>query len=130
MSSPKSWRGFRDPETGARLSRKCGGRTRSRNECPPGWILDPAQPLNRFLWFLDREGEARDALQPHVQVLARPDRQPLWIQTRLLTPRKGRAYPGMREGLPLQFPFDPPALGPSAAAAARSARPAAYPLGS
>ena len=110
ISTPKSWRGFRDPETGARLSRKCGGRTRSRAECPPGWVLDPAQPLNRFLWFCGpSEAAARDALQPHVKVVARPDRQPLWIRPRLLTPRMARAYPGMREGIALSFAFEPSA---------------------
>lgn len=58
VSEGRTWRGFIDPATGARLSRWCGGRNRTPEECPPGWRVEPGARLNRFLWFPTREADS------------------------------------------------------------------------
>lgn len=95
-SEPGTWRGFINPVTGARISRKCGGRTRTRDECPPGWLVEPGAVLNRFLWFVGPlEAEARAALEPRVQVLARPGAAPVWLRPRDVRRGTPRAYPAV-----------------------------------
>jgi len=88
-----SWRGFLNPESGARISRKCGPRNRERAECPPGWVVEDAAVLNRFLWFVGRNGDAaRAALHERVQVAVRTGRYPVWRRPGHLHRSARKAY--------------------------------------
>lgn len=79
VSEGHTWRGFVDPATGARISRWCGGRNRTQEECPPGWRIEPGARLNRFLWFPTREaGAARSALTADVRVAVQDGLLPVW----------------------------------------------------
>ncbi len=79
MSVSSNWRGFLNPATGARISRKCGGRNRSKAELPPGWVIERGTQLNRYLWFVGpRERGARAALNERVRVAVRPGWLPVW----------------------------------------------------
>lgn len=78
-SRTKQFRGFRDPVSGARLSRKTWNRSRSREECPPGWMIEEAPVLSNYLWFVGRQAPAaRAELTPTVQVLLREGEFPVW----------------------------------------------------
>lgn len=91
--SRSGWRGFVNPATGARISRKCGGRNRSRAECPPGWEVEEGTVLSRFLWFIGpRETEAREHLLPNVRVSIREGGIPIWRRPRDVRRGAPRAY--------------------------------------
>ncbi len=93
VSQSGSWRGFLDPATGARISRKCGPRNRSREECPAGWVIEPAARLNRFLWFVGRGRDgAMEALDPRVRVAVRSGPFPVWRRPSQVTRRMRKAY--------------------------------------
>lgn len=80
-STSGTWRGFIRPETGARLSRKCGGRNRTRDERPEGWEIEPPATLTRFLLFVGGdESETRVALETRVQVAVRQGHFPVWLR--------------------------------------------------
>lgn len=87
------WRGLYNPATGARISRKNGGRNRSRAECPPGWIVEESAQLSRFLWFFGRqERAAREQLLPGVRVSIREGGIPLWRRPAQVHKGAHRAY--------------------------------------
>ncbi len=93
VSEGSGWRGFLNPATGARISRKNGGRNRNRAECPSGWIVEPAARLNRFLWFVGRGPEqAMEALDPRVRVAVRSGPFPVWRRPSQVSRRARRAY--------------------------------------
>lgn len=92
-SATGQWRGFYNPETGARLSRKNGARNRSRSECPPGWLIEDGAALTRFLWFVGPlEEVARTDLVPSVQVSIREGAIPVWRRPAFVKRSTTRAY--------------------------------------
>ena len=92
-SETGTWRGFVNPITGARISRKCGGRNRTRDELPEGWEIDGGTRLNRFLWFVGREeAAARAALRPTVEVAIKPGQTPVWRRPLYVRRNTRRAY--------------------------------------
>jgi hypothetical protein len=89
----KQWRGLYDPVTGAWISRRNGGRNRSKAECPPGWVIEQAPPLTNFLWFIGRgDIEARQSLVPSIQVLIRQSAYPVWRRPEDVSRGTPRAY--------------------------------------
>lgn len=97
---PQGWRAFLNPETGARISRKCGARTRDRTECPPGWVVEAGAPLNTYLWWVgERQHQAQAALHAGVQVAIREGAfAPVWRRPVEVRPGTPRAYdPGDKE---------------------------------
>lgn len=92
-SASPTWRGFIDPATGARMSRKCGGRNRTAEERPAGWEIERGGVLNRFLWFLGpQEADARAALRGQVQVGVRRGLFPVWVRPTDADKRDRRFY--------------------------------------
>lgn len=93
VSDQGGWRGFVNPETGARISRKCGGRNLKRNEVPAGWEIDGGARLNRFLWFVGRnDREAKAALREEVEIAIKPGRTPVWRRPLFVRRGTRRAY--------------------------------------
>lgn len=92
-SESSQWRGFLNPETGARVSRKNGGVNRRKEDCPRGWIVEPAAKLTNFLWFCGpAERMARENLLPEVKVSIREGIFPVWRHPSHVSKSAIRAY--------------------------------------